>query len=67
MLTNMTQSGDNRRTVSVNVKMTKSDAKDFEAAAKRLWPGAILTRSSIVLSFARIGLEHGGRRSKPGK
>ena len=46
-----------RRTVPVSVKMSEEDVEKFEAAARILWPGAILTQSSMVLSFARKGME----------
>jgi hypothetical protein len=46
-----------KRTVSATLKMTEEDDALLTKAAETLWPGAILTRSSIVLGLARIGAE----------
>ena len=46
-----------KRTVSVSVKMSQTDIEEFEREAKLRWSGAILTRSTMILSFARRGLE----------
>jgi hypothetical protein len=46
-----------KRNVSVNVHLSEKDLQEFESAAKKLWPGAIVSRSSLLLSFARLGLE----------
>lgn len=46
-----------KRSISVTVKMTEQDVKMLEKAAAAIWPGAILTRSSIVLGLARLGAE----------
>jgi hypothetical protein len=43
-----------KRTVSATVKMTETDDALLTKAAEALWPGAILTRSSIVLGLAKI-------------
>jgi hypothetical protein len=46
-----------KRTTSVTVKMTAEDYTLLNRAAERLWPGALLTRSSIVLGLAKIGAD----------
>jgi hypothetical protein len=46
-----------KRTTSVTVKMTAEDYVMLSKAAERLWPGALLTRSSIVLGLAKIGAD----------
>jgi hypothetical protein len=46
-----------KRTTSVTVKMTAEDYALLEKAADHIWPGAVLTRSGIVLGLARIGAE----------
>jgi hypothetical protein len=46
-----------KRTLSVSVKMSEEDMEKMNKAAAAIWPKAVLTRSSIVLGFARIGAE----------
>ena len=46
-----------KRTTSVTVKMSAEDYALLQKAADAYWPGAVLTRSSIVLGLARIGAE----------
>jgi hypothetical protein len=43
-----------KRTVSATVKMTSEDDALLTKAAEAIWPGAILTKSSIVLGLAKI-------------
>ena len=57
-----------KRTTSITVKMTAEDYALLEKAADALWPGALLSRSSIVLGLGRIGADavlkkSGGRPS----
>jgi hypothetical protein len=47
---------DGKRTVAITVRMTEAEAQRFEEAAKRLWTGALMTRSQVILSFAKLGL-----------
>jgi hypothetical protein len=42
-----------KRTTSVTVKMTSEDFDLLQKAASAIWPGALLTKSSIVLGLAR--------------
>ena len=42
-----------KRTTSVTVKMTSEDFELLQKAAAAIWPGALLTKSSIVLGLAR--------------
>jgi hypothetical protein len=44
-----------KRTESVTVKMSEADWEIFARAAEHIWPGAPLSRSSIVLALARLG------------
>jgi uncharacterized protein (DUF1778 family) len=53
-----------KRIVQVNVRMTIEDYKALEQAAKRLWRGAVMSRSSLVLSLALLGAES-AEGSKP--
>jgi hypothetical protein len=46
-----------KRTTSVTVKMTEEDFKLFNKAAETIWPGAPVTKSSIILGLARMGAE----------
>jgi hypothetical protein len=43
-----------KRTVSATVKMTETDDALLTKAAEALWPGAILTKSSVILGLAKI-------------
>lgn len=44
-----------KRTVTVTVKMSEQDLKNFEDSAGKIWPGAVLTKSGMMLGLARIG------------
>ena len=46
-----------KRDTAVTIKMTQDDLKTFVKAGDQLWPGAPLTKSSLVLGLARIGAE----------
>jgi hypothetical protein len=46
-----------KRTLSVTVKMSEDDLGQLMKAAAKIWPGAILTRSGIVLALAKMGVE----------
>jgi hypothetical protein len=46
-----------KRSTSVTVKMTQADSDLLAKAAETIWPGALLTKSSIVLGLARMGAE----------
>ena len=46
-----------KRTTSVTVKMSAEDYALLEKAADALWPGALLSRSSIVLGLGRMGAD----------
>jgi hypothetical protein len=46
-----------KRSVLVSVRLTPSDLEKFKEAAELLWPGAVLTQSSIVLGLARMAAE----------
>jgi len=56
-----------KRTTSVTVKMSAEDYTLLTKAAEAIWPGALLTRSSIVLGLAKIGAETALKRTKPSK
>ncbi len=44
-----------KRTVSIGVKMTPEDWALLAKSAERIWPGAMLSRSSILVSLAKLG------------
>ena len=46
-----------KRAVSVTVKMEASDWEEFQQCASLKWPGAIMSKSSLVLSLAKLGVE----------
>jgi uncharacterized protein (DUF1778 family) len=46
-----------KRTVSITVKMSEEDNELFKKAAEAIWPGAPLTKSSVILGLARKGAE----------
>jgi uncharacterized protein (DUF1778 family) len=48
----MSESG--KRTVQVNVKMSEEDYQLLSRAAEKLWPGAVLSNSGVLLGLARI-------------
>jgi len=56
-----------KRTTSVTVKMSAEDYTLLTKAAGAIWPGALLTRSSIVLGLAKIGAEAALKRTKSSK
>ena len=47
-----------KRDIGVTVKMSKADLEQFQKTAQTLWPGLILTRSTMLLSLARLGVQH---------
>ncbi len=46
-----------KRELQINVRMTPDDLKKFEQAANVLWPGAVLSRSSLILGLAKRSAE----------
>jgi len=46
-----------KRTTSVTVKMSAEDYALLTKAAATIWPGALLSNSSIVLGLAKLGAE----------
>jgi hypothetical protein len=44
--------------------MTPDDAEQFERAAKILWPGAVLSRSGILLGLARLCCDDALKKKK---
>ena len=46
-----------KRTSSVTVKMSETDYQMLKKASETVWPGAILTNSSIVLGLAKRAAE----------
>ncbi|MBZ5533999.1 MAG: hypothetical protein LAO20_21420 [Acidobacteriia bacterium] len=55
-----------KRTSSITVKLSPADYSMLTKAAAVIWPGAIMTNSSIVLSLAKIAAENilGKRKKK---
>lgn len=41
----------------MNVKMTEADLALLKRAADKMWPGAVLTNSGIVLGFAKLAAQ----------
>lgn len=48
----MAESG--KRTTQVNVKMSTADFALLRKAADRLWPGAVISNSGILLGLAKM-------------
>ena len=46
-----------KRTISITAKMTAEDYAHLTKAAQAIWPGALLTKSSIVLGLAKLGAD----------
>jgi hypothetical protein len=46
-----------KRTTSITVKMSAEDYALLQKAAGALWPGALLSNSSIVLGLGRMGAD----------
>lgn len=46
-----------KRSEMVSVRLTPTDLETFQQAADILWPGAILSRSGILLGLARMMAE----------
>jgi len=44
-----------KRSVQVTVKLAPEDWELCQLAAEHIWPGAPLSRSSILLALARLG------------
>jgi len=47
-----------KRTIQVNVKMSEEDYQLLCEAADKLWPGAVLSNSGILLGLARIAAKN---------
>ena len=57
-----------KRTVQITVKMAPEDWELCQQAAEHIWPGAPLSRSSVVLALARLGAKGAlGAESGPSK
>ena len=46
-----------KSTVSITVKLSADDEALLTKAAEAIWPGAMMTRSSVLLSLAKLGAE----------
>jgi hypothetical protein len=44
-----------KRDVQINVRMSADDFQELKQASDKLWPGAPITNSSIVLGLAKLG------------
>lgn len=44
-----------RRDVSITVKMTSADLDYLKECSSKVWPGAQLSQSSMILSLAKAG------------
>jgi uncharacterized protein (DUF1778 family) len=55
-----------KRSVQVNVRMTKADSKLLDQAAGKLWPAAEMSKSSVVLSLAKLAAKTAlGTKDRP--
>jgi hypothetical protein len=54
-----------RRTVQVDVKMTKDDFRLLKKAAEKRWPDAVITNSGIVLGLAKIAARDTLSKKRP--
>ena len=64
------ESVEEKRTEAATVRMTPTDVECFRKAAEILWPGAVVTKSGIVLGLARLccaDVLKRGRRTKNNK
>lgn len=48
----MEQNG--KRTIQINVRISAEDNDLIQLAADKLWPGAVLSNSGILLGLAKI-------------
>lgn len=46
-----------KRTENVSLRVSPEDLELFKQAAQKLWPGATLTQTSIILDLARLHAE----------
>jgi hypothetical protein len=46
-----------KRTISIGVKISPEDWSLLAKSADRIWPGAMLSRSSILVSLTKRGAE----------
>ena len=46
-----------KRSIAATVKLSAGDWELLARAAAHIWPGAPITRSSIILGLAKIGAE----------
>lgn len=56
-----------KRTTQINVKMSTEDFALLRRAAEKLWPGAIISNSGILLGLAKMGASDVLRRKNPKK
>lgn len=54
-----------KRVIQVNVKMTQEDFAGLRRAADKLWPGAVLTNSGLVLGLAKMASQQILAKGKP--
>ena len=61
----MAESG--KRTTQVNVKMSTEDFALLRKAAERLWPGAVISNSGILLGLAKMAAANVLNKKPPKK
>ena len=62
------KNGGEKRTVSVTVRMSEEDEARFQQVAQRLWPNAVMSRSAVILSLARMCADtHLKRKDRPSR
>lgn len=56
-----------KRTKAISIKMTPNEWEKCEQAALRMWPGARMKNSEIMLSLAMHCVELCGKKRKAGR
>lgn len=51
-----------KRVVAVTVRMSEEDDAKFKQCAARVWPGAVMSQSAVLLSLARWACERMNRK-----
>lgn len=54
-----------KRTTQVNVKMSTEDFALLQRAAEKLWPGAVISNSGILLGLAKMAASNVLGRKSP--
>lgn len=55
----------NNRTVAVTIKLSKTDLEKFLKCKEDNWKDVPITRSTLLLTLARLGCESLDKKKKP--